>query len=121
MPVGLTLTSADPAHTVEQGALSWGLDLKASGEATFRSTLTVADTPPELLRLATVACASTSTDGAPIVCATHSDQLPAGAEADRAAQAPSASSDSRIWWYVGGGLVLVVVALASVIVRRRRS
>lgn len=121
MPVGLELTSAEPGHTVESGAVSWGLDLQAGGEATFRSTLTVKDTPPDLLRLATVACASISTDGPPIVCATHSDQLPAGAaaEADRAVQNPDASTGSDGWWYAAGGGVLVIVALATLILRRR--
>lgn len=126
VPAGLTLVSAEPAGTTHPGGFGWPLDLKATGKAMFHSTMTVSATPRELLRLATVACASPSADMPPIVCASHSDQLPAGAEvANRATATPAAaSSTSDIRWYVGGGVltvgVLAVLIVLAVRAGRRR-
>ncbi|HYQ62513.1 hypothetical protein [Actinophytocola sp.] len=122
VPKGLKPESSATATTTESGDLNWDLDLKASGVATFHSTMTVVDTPPELLRLATVACASSSDGGPPIVCATHSDQLPAGAAAARAtAGQADPSSGHGWWWYLAGAIVLVVLAVAVFLVLRRRA
>jgi len=120
VPIGLEPGSSAAATTTESGDLNWDLDLKASGVATFRSTMTVVDTPPELLRLATVACASSAGGGPPIVCATHSDELPAGAAAASAAAAPGASSSTYGWWYLAGGIALAALALAMFLIHRRR-
>ncbi len=117
MPTGLKLVSADSSGTAKSGKVTWPLSLKVAATATFHTTMLVGSTPAELLRLASVACASLAANGAPIVCAAHSDQLPAGA----AGQAAGAPAD-RTWWYVGGGIaVIVVVAAATLIVVRRRS
>lgn len=83
--------------------------------------MTVLDTLPELLRMATVACASTSAGDPPIVCASHSDQLPAGASAAAAAAESTApESDGLGPWYLALGVGLLLAALAVVLVTRRR-
>jgi len=119
MPTGLTFGSADPPATTRTGGVGWVSDLVAGGEATFRSTATVSDTPADLLRLASVACAATSADGPPVVCATHSDQLPAGATAEAARTTDPAVSTAGRRWYLAGGGALVVAAGVALLVRRR--
>lgn len=118
IPTGVGFGSADAGGIATDGAIGWTVDVAAAGEAVLHSTMTVSPTTPELLRLATVACARSSTDAPPIVCASDSDQLPAGALADRAAPAP----DDTVWWMLGGGVVLLGVAvLVTVLMRRRRT
>jgi uncharacterized repeat protein (TIGR01451 family) len=123
VPAGLKLRSTNPAAAPQTGRVGWKMDLKATGSAVVHSTMTVSQTPADLMRLATVACASTSTDGPPIVCAAHSDQLPAGAAAaanqERAASALSAGAP--MWWYVGGAVCLLAVALVAFLAFRRRN
>ena len=126
VPSGLDFGTADAGGTADASDITWNLDLKASTTATFHTTMTVTATPAELLRLASVVCASSSADGPPIVCAAHSDQLPAGAAAEAAAtalagDATTPASGISSWWYLGGGigLVVVVAALAVLLVRRR--
>ena len=126
VPSGLDFGTADAGGTADASAVAWNLDLKATTTATFHTTMTVTATPAELLRLASVVCASASADGPPIVCASHSDQLPAGAAAEAAAtalagDATTPASGISSWWYLGGGigLVVVVAALAVLLVRRR--
>lgn len=116
MPAGLSLEKADAAGAERAGSVGWTLDLAAAGQVVVHSTMTVADTPPELLRLATVACASMSVTGPPIVCAAHSDQLPAGAAAEAAAQNPPAGP---VGWYVAGGIGLLAAASLVLVLRRR--
>jgi hypothetical protein len=103
------------------GNVRWHLNLKATGNAAFHTTMTVSRTPAELLRLASVACVSTARSDRPIVCAAHSDQLPAGAAAaGGTAGRPAANQPG--WWYVAGGLFMMLVVLAFVrLVRRRRA
>ena len=123
LPTGLTFGSADAGGTLQPDGVTWNLDVKATETATFHTTMSVVATPDDLLRLATVACASLSSDGPPVVCASESDQLPAGAvaEASQAAAAAPAAEGASVWWYVAGAtvLVLVVAGLAIVLVRRR--
>ena len=116
MPAGLSLEAADSAGTKQAGGVGWTIDLATAGEAVLHSTMAVTDTPPELLRLATVACASMSANGPPIVCASHSDQLPAGASAEAAA--PSSGLLQR---YAAGGIAVVLIAVSVVVVVRRRT
>jgi uncharacterized repeat protein (TIGR01451 family) len=132
VPTGLNFMSADSAGIDKARMVSWRIDLKASGKATLHTTMTISPTPTDLLRLATVACASMATNGPPIVCATHSDQLPAGADA-QAGQAKvkaatgagtAATSTGRNGWYAAGGLggiVLVMGAFVALTLRRRRA
>lgn len=123
MPAGLSFKTADSAGTEKAGGVGWTIDLATAGEAVLHSTMAVTDTPPELLRLATVACASMSPSGPPIVCASHSDQLPAGASAEAATAAAAAPSSGLLPWYVAGGIavVLIAVAVVVVVVVRRRT
>lgn len=121
VPDGMTVKSVDSGGTAKGSDVTWDVSLKAAADATFRSTMTVGDTPPEILRLATVACAGMAGSERPIVCATHSDQLPAGAaqEASTNAAGTESSSGARWWWYAAGGAALIVVALLVFLIRRR--
>jgi uncharacterized repeat protein (TIGR01451 family) len=121
MPTGLQFTSATSHGVAQKGAISWRVNVLAAGHATLHATMTVSATPADTLRLATVACASTSAKARPIVCASHSDQLPAGkaAAAHSAAKPAAPSSANHAWWYVGGGAGLIVLALGGFTIRRR--
>lgn len=127
VPAGLLFGAADNGGTVQDGAVSWTLDLPSTAASTLQTTMTVTDTPAELLRLASVACATVDGTDAPLVCASHSDQLPAGAAAESAASnaagatTPSTESSSPRWAIIGGViLVLLVGAGAALLIRRRR-
>jgi uncharacterized repeat protein (TIGR01451 family) len=122
VPGGLRFESADAEGVLGDHGVHWSATVPAGGEAVHHSTMTVLETPAELLRLATVACASTADQGPPIVCASHSDQLPAGAAADAASATPLQASSGSLawWWYLSASFGLAcagVVALATV--RRR--
>jgi uncharacterized repeat protein (TIGR01451 family) len=120
LPTGLRFMSSDSEGVTERGVVSWRVDLAASANATVHSTMRVTVTPTDLLRLASVACASSTRIGRPIVCASHSDQLPAGAAAVEAESGSgSQSSGVSVWWYAVGAALVVVVGL--VVLRRRRS
>jgi uncharacterized repeat protein (TIGR01451 family) len=120
MPPGLTFESAEPAATARTGGVAWAVDLAVGGEATVRSTATVSETSSDVLRLASVACAATSADEPPIVCATHSDQLPAGAMGQQPLSPEPPSRSSGPWWYLAGGAVLVAAGAALVVRRYHR-
>lgn len=113
LPTGLQLRSSAPVGKVETGAVGWTVSLRAGATATLRSTAVVTATAPDTLRLATVACASSSPTAAPIVCASHSDQLPAGA-AQAAAALPAAPTMGRPG--VGAGPVVATVVGGGVVV-----
>ncbi len=121
VPVGLKFKSADAGGIVSAGNVRWTMDLTAAKTAVFHTAMTVSATPKDLLRLATVACASLSVKAPPLVCASHSDQLPAGAAA--AAIAPASTPTTHTWWwYVGGGIVLVLLlGVVMALLARRRS
>ena len=130
MPTGLTFGSADSGGTAESDSVTWNVDLKATDTSTFHTTMSVVPTPADLLRLATVACASLSPGGSPIVCASHSDQLPAGAAAESSQAAAAADTAAApptgpglSWWWIGGGIGLVIVAALAmgIIILRNRS
>jgi len=121
VPAGATFVSADDQGVHRAGKVTWKLSLKATKKVILHASMTVATTPDELLRLATVACAQISATGPPLVCASDSDQLPAGAVAESAQQAaeePRVNSPNRIWWYAGGAGALVGVAAAILLVVR---
>ena len=131
VPTGLTFGSADAGGTANSDTVTWNIDLKATESSTFHTTMSVVATPADLLRLATVACASLTPGGSPIVCASDSDQLPAGAAAESSQAAAAAAADTAAatstgagpsWWWIGGAIGLVVlVALAMGIIVRIRS
>lgn len=120
MPPGMSFASADSHGTAKAGVIGWRLDIKAGAEITLHSKATVTSTPDTLLRLATVACASVSTKGPPLVCASHSDQLPAGAAAEASVAGSGAASSSFGTWLVALAGMVVLGAVATVLLVRRR-
>ena len=124
VPSGLTFGSADSAGQATPGTVTWVVDLNATGTATVHSTMSVSATPKELLRLATVACASVFATAPPIVCASDSDLLPAGRQSaatrTTTRSGGHATSGAR-GWFIGGAIVVVVaLAMAVLVLRRRR-
>lgn len=121
MPAGMSFTSADSRGTEKAGTIGWQIDVKAGATRTLHSKAMVTTTPDALLRLATVACATVSSKGPPIVCASHSDELPAGAAAASvAAGAGSSSSTLRTWWLALAAVVVLGAGATLLLVRRRR-
>lgn len=119
MPAGMSFRSADSRGVEKSGTIRWGVDLKSGATITLHSKATVTSTPDSLLRLATVACASVSTKGPPIVCAAHSDLLPAGAAAaSSVAAAGSTASTLQTWWLALAGLVVLAGVATLLLVRR---
>jgi uncharacterized repeat protein (TIGR01451 family) len=146
IPGGSSLRSADAKGTLRSGTVSWKADVKAASAITFHTTVAVRDPPKDLLRLATVACAALSAKDAPLVCASHSDLLPAGAVSQgaeptsgeapgsaaagasalpgasasaAASSAPAADRSRPIWWLIGGGAVVLIIAAVGVLLLRR--
>ncbi len=130
IPDGAELISADPRGKERSGTVTWEVDVAAGQPVTVRSKLRVDASPPaELLRLAAVACARTEAKGHPVVCASDSDQLPAGAALDqRQPDAEPPDAADRPSWTVSAaiaagaaGLLALVVLSAVAISRRRRT
>lgn len=123
MPTGLEFTSADAKGVAGKGQVLWKVDLKASGTARMHSTMKVSETPEQLLRLASVACGATAASKAPVVCATNSAQLPAGAAAAAKTVDASASQSSGPRSWIGGliGVAVVLAGAGAFLVRRRRA
>ncbi|MDP9074135.1 MAG: DUF11 domain-containing protein [Actinomycetota bacterium] len=124
MPSGLSFLSGDSAGVATASTVTWHLDLAAAGTTTMHTTMSVSATPTELLRLATVACASVGTTASPIVCGSDSDLLPAGrrAAASRPVRGSAAAASSNGRWYgIGiGGAILMLVGLAALMAGHRR-
>ncbi len=130
IPAGVQFHSARPDVSARRGSLTWHVDLGVAGKATMHSVMSLRPTPRQLLRLATVVCATLSPAGAPIVCASHSDELAAGAAETSAAGAAVAAQQragahtstafAQRWWYAGGGFLVVAVAISLFVVRDRR-
>ncbi len=118
IPSGLTVSSADHGGTVHGGQIMWTVTVKPGETAKLTSIGTLGATGPQLLRLASVACAAPRAGQRATVCATDSDLLPAGA----AATAPRRpASASRLPWVISGAVAAVLVtAAAFVVIRRRR-
>ena len=114
---GLKVRSAEPAGKTSAEGLTWRVTVKANGETTVRSTMTVVQAPKDTKRIATVACARTSPDAPPIVCASHSASLPAAAQAK--ATSTQDHADAPTWWLAGGAVALLVAAAAFAYSRRR--
>jgi uncharacterized repeat protein (TIGR01451 family) len=124
-PDGLRFESADGGGTAQSGAVLWTVDIPRGTTGTVHTTMTVLATPDDLLRLATVACVRTAADAPPIVCAAHSDQLPAGAEVEARQASMTAEEPAPIdmRWYIGGAiaaLTVVVVVFTVLWIRSRR-
>ena len=127
VPSGATLTSVGSDGSKAKGAARWSLDVGAGRSVTVRTSVKVgADLPPDLLRLAAVACASTGPKAPPTVCASDSDQLPAGAAAEQQQRRLDAAGVAgRPAWLVPAALGLGVVLLVGLgvggwVVRGRR-
>lgn len=132
MPGGLTFESADRGGTARAGLVVWSVDLAPERTRVLHTSMTVGETPDEVLRMASVACASPGARSAPLVCATHSDELPAGREArsqdeaaaaDAADRTASGADHGTAAWVglLGGGAVVVAVVLTLLRRRRMRS
>lgn len=122
-PPGHHVDPVSSSATRAAGTVTWVRDVKAGGTVTLRSTMLVVATPDQVLRLAAVACAAPSAKAPPLVCATDSDQLPAGAAA-ASAQPEATASDPLIppWGYLAGAaIVLPVAAWLLLRLRRRRT
>ncbi|MFG1867236.1 hypothetical protein [Micromonospora arborensis] len=114
LPTGLTLVSADRGGKARDGAVTWATDLKVGQESTFTTVARVGETPKDVLRLATVACATAKGGTKPLVCATHSDLLPAGAVA------PAAKEAGISWlWSAGAAAALLIIGLGAFVLLRR--
>jgi hypothetical protein len=101
--------------------VKWQVNLAVGGVDTFHVAGRAGQEPGQLLRLATIACASTRGSVRPIVCAAHLDQLPA-----RAPQATATAAGGRTAAYIRSLAVTLVVATAAAacgwwLVRRRRA
>ncbi|WP_374947807.1 hypothetical protein [Agreia sp.] len=123
VPEGLEFTSADSGGTLTSSTVGWTVTVKAAETATLKTTMTAGDTPADLLRLATVACAASVPTEPPIVCASDSNILPAGIAAEKAAAAPAQRDGDRTPWIVGAsvGAALLIAASAFILNRRRRA
>jgi uncharacterized repeat protein (TIGR01451 family) len=122
VPDGMTFGAADNSGTLTSSTVNWNLDVKAAEKATLSTTMTVGETPADLLRLASVACALAVPTDQPIVCASDSDMLPAGAAAAAADTANPQTIDHTLGWVIGGSLAVVIVAGTTLllVLRRRR-
>ncbi len=120
LPVNMKLISATRHPTRHAGQLTWQLNLPAQRTYTFYVVGRVGRTPRQLLRLAAIACANIGASSRPIVCAAHSDELPAGAiAAAHASHAAATGSQPGYLRLLGAALVLTVVASGSWLVFRR--
>jgi uncharacterized repeat protein (TIGR01451 family) len=126
LPAGLKLISATRRPATRKGSLTWRISLPAGHTDTFRVTGQVGQTPGQLLRLATVVCASAGSSTRPIVCGAHSDELPAGAVAaaqqgQATASAASGRTRMQVLRPVAAGLgLLLIISVTWLVVRRRR-
>jgi uncharacterized repeat protein (TIGR01451 family) len=120
LPAGMKLISATRHPATHAGQLTWKLGLAAGHTGKFRVVGRVGPTPGQLLRLATIACAEIGTSTRPVVCAAHSDELPAGAvAAAHASHAAAAESQLGFLQPLGAALALAGVAGACWLVFRR--
>jgi uncharacterized repeat protein (TIGR01451 family) len=118
IPAGLSLISADHDGVASGGQVTWTVNLKPGEDITLTTVGRVGATPGELLRMAVVACATAKDGSKPLVCATDSDLLPAGA----AANAPVATT-SGPGYAIGlaAALAAVVAAVGGAITVLRRT
>ncbi|MER6825864.1 hypothetical protein ABT352_07740 [Streptosporangium sp. NPDC000563] len=120
LPTGLRFVSADGQGSASKGQVRWSVDVPPGKEATFHTVAEVGATPADLLRLASIACASIEGNDRPIVCATHSDQLPAGAAAAEAEHVAAHPVSSRLGYVgMGAAAALSVLVLAGLLLLRR--
>jgi len=126
LPASLKLISASRRPATRPGSLTWRISLPAGHTERFRVTGRVGRTPGQLLRLATVVCASAGSSTRPIVCGAHSDELPAGAvaaaQAGRATASPASQrTRMEVLRPAAAGLgLLLMISVTWLLIRRRR-
>jgi uncharacterized repeat protein (TIGR01451 family) len=114
---GLEFLSVSDHGAAAGGDVSWTASLPVGGKRTFADVTRVTRTPPALLRLAAVACATLPGSRSPIVCAAHLDRLPAAAAAPASR---SGHSVGNVPTYTAAGLAVLALGLLTAIVARRR-
>ncbi|HKB30744.1 MAG TPA: hypothetical protein VKD26_07890 [Streptosporangiaceae bacterium] len=114
LPAGLKLISATQPGVTHAAQVTWRVNLPAGGAGTFGVVGRVGQTPRQLLRLATIACATVGGGVRPLVCAAHSDELPAGAMAARGRHAASGGAGGATGFLLPAGLALVLCAAAAI-------
>ena len=120
LSAGLHFLSASPHAVPARGQVKWSAGIPAGGTGTFHVAARVARTPPRLLRLATVACASAQGGSRPIVCAAHLDRLPAAAAAAAAAPRAAGPAGAVPLAWIAAALAALAAGVLGVIARRRR-
>lgn len=126
VPSGARLASADRGGRASKGTVAWTVDVRPGRSTTLTTSLTLArELPPDLLRLATVGCASTSAGTPPVVCASDSNELPAGAAAAaQQRELDRAAVDVRPAWVVpaalGSAALVVATGVGAWVTGRRR-
>jgi uncharacterized repeat protein (TIGR01451 family) len=125
IPAGLQLVASDGEANNAAGTVSWISDLTPAMVKTFHTTTVLQTTGANLLRLATVACATDTQLARTLVCATDSDQLPVAAAAAGSAPAKADASRSRpnhtaVPTLLGAAALIGVAALSAVLVHRSR-
>ncbi|WP_396230995.1 hypothetical protein, partial [Frankia sp. EI5c] len=127
LPPGVRLKSADQDGRVDDGLVTWHVDLPAGRTSSFVTSLELAEPPPGQLRLAVVSCVRADGADRPTVCAADSDELPAGGAASGDGENGSdgllASVGGVSTLLVLGGIALIASTLAVVsrrLLRRRR-
>ncbi|GIH25451.1 hypothetical protein Aph01nite_37610 [Acrocarpospora phusangensis] len=114
---GLELISSTPAGTVTAKNIEWNKSLAAGEKAEFNVTAEVGELEAQLQRLTVVACAADKSSERSIVCAAHSDRVPA-AGGPVQSQVPGTSASE--WYIAVGGLGLLVATGVFVGWRLRR-
>ncbi|MEK8104140.1 hypothetical protein NKG94_01570 [Micromonospora sp. M12] len=113
LPTGLTLVSADRGKT-RDGAVTWATDLKVGQESTFTSVARVGETPKDLLRLATVACATAK--GRYEAARVRDPLRSASGRRCR----PAAEDTGTSWlWSAGAAAALLIIGLGAFVLLRR--
>ena len=124
VPAAAQLRSAGPGGTVDGQQVRWRTGLRQGQTKRFTSRVSVAGSvPDDLLRLAAVACAAQPDAGRPLVCASDSDQLPAGAAADarRATLTAAPVPVAHLPVLAVAGALLGVLVVAGLLLGRRRA
>jgi uncharacterized repeat protein (TIGR01451 family) len=119
LPPGMRLISASRHGAARAGRVSWWVSLPVGHSGTFRVVGRAGRTPAHLLRLATVACAAADGSIKPVVCAAHSDRLPAGALAAALKPGTAAAGNQTTRRYVTVVVAALVLAALTLIVPRR--
>lgn len=125
VPAGAELGSADRDGRASKGTVAWTVDVGPGRSTTLTTSLTLAgELPPDLLRLATVGCASTSAKAPPVVCASDSDELPAGAAAAAQQRELAPAAAARPAWVLpaaaGSAGLVAATGLGAWLTGRRR-